>query len=129
MISGVFHNRLQKDIPLQSDPTVIYAVHEFDGNLRKKDLSIDSPYNTYLVVGLPPGPIANPGACRYSMRPSILNRPNISISSLVMTGATSSPPRLPNITGPSGNISCVNVAVPRKLRLPCLLNNASPPWD
>ena len=61
LISGVFHNRLQKDIPLQSDPTVIYAVHEFDGNLRKKDLSIDSPYNTYLVVGLPPGPIANPG--------------------------------------------------------------------
>lgn len=61
LISGVFHNRLQKGIPLQSDPTVIYAVHEFDGNLRKKDLSIDSPYNTYLVVGLPPGPIANPG--------------------------------------------------------------------
>ncbi len=61
LISGVFHNRLQKDIPLQSDPTVIYAVHEFDGNLRKKDLSIDSPYNTYQVVGLPPGPIANPG--------------------------------------------------------------------
>lgn len=61
LISGVFHNRLQKDMPLQSDPTVIYAVHEFDGNLRKKDLSIDSPYNTYLVVGLPPGPIANPG--------------------------------------------------------------------
>ncbi len=61
LISGVFHNRLQKDIPLQSDPTVIYAMREFDGNLRKKDLSIDSPYNTYLVVGLPPGPIANPG--------------------------------------------------------------------
>ena len=61
LISGVFHNRLQKDIPLQSDPTVIYAVHEFDGNLRKKDLSIDSPYNTYRVIGLPPGPIANPG--------------------------------------------------------------------
>ena len=61
LISGVFHNRLQKEIPLQSDPTVIYAVHGFDGNLRKKDLSIDSPYNTYRVVGLPPGPIANPG--------------------------------------------------------------------
>ena len=61
LISGVFHNRLRKKIPLQSDPTVIYALHEFDGNLRKKDLSIDSPYNTYRVVGLPPGPIANPG--------------------------------------------------------------------
>ncbi|MYA27870.1 MAG: endolytic transglycosylase MltG, partial [Nitrospira sp. SB0666_bin_27] len=62
LISGVFHNRLRKKIPLQSDPTVIYALHEFDGNLRKKDLSIDSPYNTYRVVGLPPGPIANPGS-------------------------------------------------------------------
>ena len=62
LISGVFHNRLRKKIPLQSDPTVIYALNEFDGNLRKKDLSIDSPYNTYRVVGLPPGPIANPGS-------------------------------------------------------------------
>lgn len=61
LISGVFHNRLRKKIPLQSDPTVIYALNEFDGNLRKRDLSIDSPYNTYLVRGLPPGPIANPG--------------------------------------------------------------------
>ena len=61
LISGVFHNRLRKRIPLQSDPTVIYALNEFDGNLRKKDLSIDSPYNTYRVAGLPPGPIANPG--------------------------------------------------------------------
>ena len=61
LISGVFHNRLRKNIPLQSDPTVIYALNEFDGNLRKKDLSIESPYNTYKVLGLPPGPIANPG--------------------------------------------------------------------
>ena len=61
LISGVFHNRLQKKIPLQSDPTVIYALNAFDGNLRKNDLSIESPYNTYRVVGLPPGPIANPG--------------------------------------------------------------------
>ena len=62
LISGVFHNRLRKKIPLQSDPTVIYALNEFDGNLRKKDLSLDSPYNTYRIVGLPPGPIANPGS-------------------------------------------------------------------
>ncbi len=62
LISGVFHNRLRKKIPLQSDPTVIYALNEFDGNLRKKDLSIESPYNTYRVLGLPPGPIANPGS-------------------------------------------------------------------
>ena len=62
LISGVFHNRLKRKIPLQSDPTVIYALKVFDGNLRKKDLGIDSPYNTYRVRGLPPGPIANPGA-------------------------------------------------------------------
>jgi len=61
LISGVFHNRLRKKIPLQSDPTVIYALERFDGNLRKKDLAVESPYNTYRVRGLPPGPIANPG--------------------------------------------------------------------
>jgi peptidoglycan lytic transglycosylase G len=61
LISGVFHNRLRKKIPLQSDPTVIYALAQFDGDLRKKDLTVDSPYNTYRFRGLPPGPIANPG--------------------------------------------------------------------
>lgn len=62
LISAVFHNRLRRGIPLQSDPTVIYALESFDGNLRKRDLSVESPYNTYRVRGLPPGPIANPGA-------------------------------------------------------------------
>jgi UPF0755 protein len=61
LVSGVFHNRLRKNIPLQSDPTVIYALEYFDGNIRKADLSVNSPYNTYRVRGLPPGPIANPG--------------------------------------------------------------------
>ncbi|MGB0911375.1 MAG: endolytic transglycosylase MltG [Nitrospirales bacterium] len=61
MVAGVFLNRLKQNIPLQSDPTVIYAIEGFDGNIRKRDLSIDSPYNTYRVRGLPPGPIANPG--------------------------------------------------------------------
>ncbi len=61
LVSGVFHNRLQRGIPLQSDPTVIYALDSFDGNIRKGDLSVNSPYNTYKVRGLPPGPIANPG--------------------------------------------------------------------
>lgn len=60
-ISSVFHNRLKKKMRLQTDPTVIYAISNFDGNIRKKDLSIDSPYNTYRYAGLPPGPIANPG--------------------------------------------------------------------
>ncbi len=61
LVSGVFHNRLRRNIPLQSDPTVIYALAYFDGNIRKADLSVNSPYNTYKVRGLPPGPIANPG--------------------------------------------------------------------
>jgi len=71
-ISAVFHNRLKKQIPLQSDPTVIYGLPAFDGNLHKKDLSSPSPYNTYRVQGLPPGPIANPGiqAIRATLYPS-----------------------------------------------------------
>lgn len=71
-ISAVFHNRLKKHIPLQSDPTVIYGLPSFDGNLRKKDLSSPSPYNTYRVQGLPPGPIANPGiqAIRATLYPA-----------------------------------------------------------
>lgn len=71
-ISAVFHNRLKKHIPLQSDPTVIYGLSAFDGNLHKKDLFSPSPYNTYRVQGLPPGPIANPGiqAIRATLYPS-----------------------------------------------------------
>ena len=71
-ISAVFHNRLKKHIPLQSDPTVIYGLPAFDGNIHKKDLSSPSPYNTYRVQGLPPGPIANPGiqAIRAALYPS-----------------------------------------------------------
>lgn len=61
LISSVFHNRLKKHMRLQTDPTVIYALANFDGNIRKKDLSVESPYNTYLYPGLPPGPIASPG--------------------------------------------------------------------
>jgi UPF0755 protein len=60
-ISSVFHNRLKKNMRLQTDPTVIYAIKDFDGNIRKKDLNINSPYNTYRHKGLPPGPIASPG--------------------------------------------------------------------
>ena len=61
LISAVFHNRLKRGIPLCSDPTVIYGIVDFDGNLRKRDLEQWTPYNTYLKKGLPPGPIANPG--------------------------------------------------------------------
>lgn len=61
LISSVFHNRLQRRIPLQTDPTVIYGIPGFDGNLTRKHLMTPGPYNTYLNRGLPPGPIANPG--------------------------------------------------------------------
>ncbi len=61
VIGAVFHNRLKKGIPLQSDPTVIYGIKNFNGNLTKEDLQTETPFNTYLIRGLPPQPIANPG--------------------------------------------------------------------
>ncbi len=62
-VAGVFVNRLRAGMPLQTDPTVIYGLGErFDGNLRRRDLLADTPYNTYLRTGLPPTPIAMPGA-------------------------------------------------------------------
>jgi len=61
-IAGVFARRLQKGMKLQTDPTVIYGMGEnFDGNLRRKDLQEDTPYNTYVHSGLPPTPICMPG--------------------------------------------------------------------
>ena len=61
-IAGVFVRRLQKGMKLQTDPTVIYAMgDDYHGNIRRKDLKIDSPYNTYVYAGLPPTPIALPG--------------------------------------------------------------------
>lgn len=64
LVSAVFHNRLKEHLKLACDPTVIYAVRQveaFDGVINRSDLRIDSPYNTYLYPGLPPGPIASPG--------------------------------------------------------------------
>jgi UPF0755 protein len=60
-IASVFLNRLKKGMRLESDPTVIYGIKDFDGNLTRKDLNRATPYNTYIIRGLPPGPIANPG--------------------------------------------------------------------
>lgn len=62
LIAGVFANRLRIGMPLQTDPTVIYGLgDQFDGNLRKRDLQSDTPFNTYTRRGLPPTPIAMPG--------------------------------------------------------------------
>lgn len=62
VISGVFHRRLMKNMRLQTDPTVIYGIGEtFDGDIRRKDLRTDTPYNTYTRHGLPPTPIALAG--------------------------------------------------------------------
>jgi UPF0755 protein len=64
IIAGVFSNRLKAGMPLQADPTVLYALHRWDEKLTLKDLKADSLYNTYRHRGLPPGPICSPGlAC------------------------------------------------------------------
>jgi UPF0755 protein len=75
IVSAVYHNRLTKKMPLQCDPTVVYALMKagrWTGNIRRADLQIKSPYNTYVNPGLPPGPIAAPGraAIEAAIRPA-----------------------------------------------------------
>lgn len=75
-IAAVFHNRLRIGMMLQTDPTVIYGMGQrFDGNIRKRDLSKDTPYNTYTRAGLPPTPIALPGlaAIEATLHPASIN--------------------------------------------------------
>lgn len=75
LVAAVYRNRLDRGIGLYADPTIIYALKRlgrWDGNLRKTDLAMDSPYNTYRVAGLPPGPICSPAvaALRAAARPA-----------------------------------------------------------
>lgn len=73
LISSVFHNRLKVGMPLQSDPTSVYGVRAFSGKVSKADIQIPSPYNTYIIKGLPVGPIGNPGtaALTAALHPAI----------------------------------------------------------
>jgi len=61
VIASVFLNRLKRGMRLESDPTVIYGMEKFNGNLTRRDILTPTQYNTYIIYGLPPGPIANPG--------------------------------------------------------------------
>ena len=72
LVSAVFHNRLQRQMPLQSDPTVIYGLKDFNGNLTRKNLQEPTLYNTYRISALPPGPICNPGlsSIRAALQPA-----------------------------------------------------------
>ncbi len=78
MVASVFENRLEKNMPLMTDPSVIYGLQlqkQFRGTLYESDLKRETPYNTYLHPGLPPGPVANPGvkALRAAMAPAQSN--------------------------------------------------------
>lgn len=75
MISAVFHNRLARGMKLQSDPTAIYDLPGRTGTVRAEDLERKSPYNTYWIAGLPPGPISNPG--RASLEAAVHPAPGI----------------------------------------------------
>jgi UPF0755 protein len=84
MIAAVFTNRLKRGMRLQTDPTVIYGLGlTFDGNLRKRDLETDGPYNTYTRAGLPPTPIAMPGQASID---AVLNPPPSSALYFVSRG-------------------------------------------
>ena len=75
LIARVFLNRLQRNMRLQSDPTVIYGIPDFTGNLTRAHLRQATPYNTYVIPALPPGPICNPGraALEAVLRPADAN--------------------------------------------------------
>jgi UPF0755 protein len=75
LVSAVFHNRLQKEMKLQCDPTAVYDLKSFSGAVKRRHLRRNSPYNTYVIDGLPPGPISNPGAdsLQAALHPAAVN--------------------------------------------------------
>jgi UPF0755 protein len=75
MIAAVFYNRLKRGMPLQSDPTAVYDLRNFNGKVLRSHYRRESPYNTYLIRGLPPGPIGNPGldSFRAVLNPAAVN--------------------------------------------------------
>ncbi len=78
LIAAVYTNRLRRGIALYADPTVIFALKQlgrWDGNIRRRDLQLDSPYNTYLYPGLPPGPICSPRAASLAAAAAPANQP------------------------------------------------------
>ncbi len=77
LVASVFQNRLAQNMPLNTDPTVIYGLElagHWRGAIYESDLTRDTPYNTYLHTGLPPGPVCNPGIRRRCARPWIRRR-------------------------------------------------------
>ncbi|RJS95095.1 endolytic transglycosylase MltG [Salinisphaera sp. Q1T1-3] len=76
-VAGVYTRRLEKGMRLQSDPTVIYGIPNYDGNIHKSDLERDTPYNTYTRAGLPPTPIASPS--RASIRAALHPKPGTAL--------------------------------------------------
>jgi len=74
VIAAVFQNRLKKGMRLQSDPTALYGVRAFAGKVSRNDILRETPYNTYLIPGLPPGPIGNPGSEAIE---AVLNHPSV----------------------------------------------------
>ncbi len=85
LISAVFHNRMRLGMRLETDPSVIYGIPSFDGNLRRVHLEDEgNPYNTYRIPGLPPGPIANPGAA--SLRAAVEPTPGAEFLFFVARG-------------------------------------------
>lgn len=72
LVASVFHNRLARGMKLESDPTIIYGLKDYDGDIRSRDIRDPHPWNTYVVPGLPAGPIASPGgaALRATLHPA-----------------------------------------------------------